>query len=71
MDPQGKRAVIAIGEGEGRDVVAGGAARWKTGAIVVTVDATKGRSTWSPEDPQQLVMPHHLQPIIMYRNMLQ
>ena len=41
MDPQGEGAIIAIGEGEGRGVVVGGAARCKAGAIAVAVDATE------------------------------
>ena len=41
MDPQGEGVVVAIGEGEGRGVVARGDAGWKAGAVAVTVDATE------------------------------
>jgi hypothetical protein len=70
LDPQGEGVVVAIGRVERRGVMAGGATRWKAGAVTVTVDAAEGGSTWSPKDPQQLVMPLHLQPTIMYRNVL-
>ena len=69
-DPQEEGAVVAIGRVERRGIVARGAAGWKAVAVMVTVDATKGGSTWPPEDPRQLVMPLHLQPTIMYRNVL-
>ena len=41
MDPQGEGAVLAIGEGEGRSVVAGATTGWKARAIVIAVDAAE------------------------------
>ena len=42
MDLQGEGVVVAFGEGEGRGIVAGGAAWWKTGAVAVAIDAAEG-----------------------------
>ena len=41
MDPQGEGAVVAIGEGEGRSVVAGATTGWKAGVVAVAVDAVE------------------------------